>query len=74
MVRMTNTHTTDVTRAVSSHSTYAAPFRGGRLPRSRQGWWTLAGLADPALVAAQVALRTADVPADPTYDDFFRAR
>ncbi|MFJ4220072.1 hypothetical protein [Curtobacterium luteum] len=70
---MTNSHTTDVTRAVTSHSTYAAPFRVDELPRGRSAWRSLAGLVDPAVVAAQVALRTAGVPADPTYDDFFRA-
>jgi hypothetical protein len=70
---MTNTHSTRATRTAASHSTYAAPFRSDELPRSRSAWRAISGLSDPAVVAAQVALRTADVPADPTYDFFFHA-
>jgi hypothetical protein len=56
----------------AARTTYAPPMRADELPASKAEWRRRAGLTDPAVLAANVRLRTSGNGTEPSYADFFR--
>ncbi len=56
----------------AARTTYAPPMSADELPSTTAEWRRRTGLTDPAVLAANVRLRTAGHGIEPSYADFFR--